>query len=120
MHAASTLAVNGMKVLLEFEGSKRVLHLSEVDSLLARVEQEVTKLVTDVAVAPFNRENLCSSKPLLVIQRWSTEWNTYIDVTDAVEVVDGDKLTLAKISPRLSEEAGPSSVCTIMYNYYHK
>ena len=99
-----------MKVLLEFEGSKRVLHINEADNLLARIKEEVSKLAIDIAVAPFNRENLCSSEPLLVIQRWSTEWNTYIDVTDAEEVVDGDKLTLASISPRLQEEAGPSTV----------
>ena len=88
-----------MEVLLEIESSrKRLVGVTE-ETLVSAVEQELSVL-GDVALLPFKHSTTSSdqSKDYYILQRWSDRWGGFVDVKEASEVMDGDRLTVVLCS----------------------
>lgn len=87
-------------VLLEIDGSKRVLRVN-ADTVLVSVESELGKLGKDISLLPLGagKEELEGrTKPTYVLQRWVTRFESFVDVTDKSQVCDGDRLTVTRVS----------------------
>lgn len=85
------------RLLLECEHSKRVVECkAKVEALRSLLEEEVQKIVgAEVKlifdVAEYRRAARAVTKGYL-LQRFSSEWNEYVDVIDAIEIDTKDKL----------------------------
>ena len=84
------------RLLLECEHSKRVVDCkSKVDSLPSLLEKEVQKICgrSDVELVFDVAE--CSRREITkgyLLQRFSSEWNEYVDVINPIEIGTKDKL----------------------------
>ena len=104
-------------VLLEMDGSKRHLTVT-CDTALTVVERELGNFDKDISILPLGEriaDQTDRSKPVYVLQRWSSKFMTYIDVTDKTEFTDGTRLTVSL----LSRENHTSSSCSseVLYMY---
>ena len=79
-----------MEVLLEYEGSRRQLRVNENTFLINSVNEELRKIGARRTVELAGLDG--SGRYLL--QRWSSKWRAFVDVTELGEVVDGDRLTV--------------------------
>lgn len=70
---------------MEFGEVRRVLYLSNVDSLV-EVESEVQKLDEDIT--------LCGPSSSHFLQKRSKRWNCFVNVDDVLDLADGDRLTV--------------------------
>ena len=91
-------------MLLELGASKKLLTLSKTEeSIVAGVEKELARMFGDVALVPLSQTPAdiptSSTKELYILQRWSMKWETFVDVKEATEVEDGDRLTAVSFSP---------------------
>ena len=81
-----------MEVLFEYKGSKRTIKCSTRE-LRDRVCGELDALgVTDSSVG-FAHESGTSNRAF-IIQRFSSKWNTFVDVDKAEDVLNGDRVTV--------------------------
>ena len=86
------MATQRISLLLEFRKSKRLLKCSQEDNILNLCENELkpitgdcnVQLVTDVE----GYRRTPDDKPYL-LQRYSSEWQEFVDVIDVIEI--GDK-----------------------------
>ena len=87
-----------MEVLLEIESSrKRLVGVTE-ETLVSAVEQ-VLSVLGYVALLPFKHSTSSDqSKDYYILQRWSDRWGGFVDVKEASEVMDGDRLTVVLCS----------------------
>ena len=82
-----------MEVLLEFEGSRRVVHLNGVEvGVRERLEEEIRK---------FGDEEINScleSGKKYNLKKWSDKWKCYIDVDEdsILDLKDGDRIAIGK------------------------
>ena len=100
-----------MEVLVKFEGSRRVLAVSEDSCLVVEIEKELCRRFPDrdIAIAPIgSKVPQSTSKEVYIIQRLTSKWG-YVDVTDVSQVQGGDEVTLAKMS-KLEGSASASKV----------
>ena len=84
------------KLLLECEHSKRVVECKSKVAALQSILEEVQKIVGAGVklifdVAEYRRAARIVTKAYL-LQRFSSEWNEYVDVIDAIEIDTKDKL----------------------------
>ena len=85
------------RLLLECENSKRVVECkAKVGVLKSLLEDEVQKIVGAEAnlvfdVAEYRHASRAVTKGYL-LQRFSSEWNEYVDVINAFEIDTNDKL----------------------------
>lgn len=85
------------RLLLECEHSKRVVECkAKVKALRSLLEDEVQKIVGAEVnlifdVAEYRHAARAVTKGYL-LQRFSSEWNEYVDVIDAIEIDTKDKL----------------------------
>ena len=88
MSAALASKMEDFDVLLEIDGSKRILRLN-ADTLLVSVESELGKLGKDIALLPLGagkEEVEERTKPTYVLQRWAARFESFVDVTDKSQV----------------------------------
>ena len=97
------MAGSSKTVLLEFRGSKRiitfetyedVIHLCQAQ-LQSLVGSEKVRLVTDVE--NYHASQSGDPEKAYLLQRYSTEWQEFIDVLDVIEVDDKDHLKAVPI-----------------------
>ena len=98
-----------INVLLEVAESKRPLR-----STLANLVSEVTKEAERIAGQPVSlsiASSSSSTRSTHILQRFSKEWNCFIDVLDIKDVQDRDRLTIApcKVHITSHEEQLPVS-----------
>ena len=103
-----------MEILFEYRGSRRQLDVAEKESITRVVSNEMRRIGKPRAQVFTANDDLPSSggggqRPdIYLLQRWSNQWDCYVDVGHCNEVIDGDKLAvIAKPKP-------PSMVCSIM------
>lgn len=105
-HVAYLLKMSDKSVLLEFMGSKRSIAYKEEEELTKLCENEIKKIVKDdnirviTDVDEYTKE--ASEKPYL-LQRYSKEWQQFVDVIDTIEIDDKDHLMVVPL-PGLSPE----------------
>ena len=84
------------RLLLECEHSNRVVECEcEVQALQSLLEEEVQKIVGANVELVFDvAEYQCTTAKAkgYLLQRFSSEWNEYVDVIDAIEIGTKDKL----------------------------
>jgi len=86
-----------MEVLLEFQGSRRLLKPSSFEAAVELVLAEVKKVDPEALLrigsddADDSEQSDAKSRAYL-LQKWPKKWETYVDVTAANKVEDGDKL----------------------------
>lgn len=91
-----------LSLLLEYEGSKMCLKVPRLDDLpcaimsavKSRSGLNVTLKVVPVSTSTVDKEPVKELESTHVIQRWSKEFQCYVDVLSVVEVESGDKLKL--------------------------
>lgn len=85
-----------MDVLLVLGEQRRAASLPEGCDILETLEVEFGNLVPNLKLA------LEDGVPGYTLQRHSSKWQTFIDVTDPTQVCDGDQLTvLEKQAPKV-------------------
>ena len=98
-----------MEILVNFEGSRRVVSVEDSSDLLVAVERELARRCPgrDIAIAPVDTKlSQSGSKEVYILQKCTEKWG-YVDVTDSSQVKGGDEITLVKM-PKLEENSGLS------------
>lgn len=105
----SLLASCSMEVLFEYRGSRRQLSVSDKKGITRVVSSELQRIGKPRAQVFTANDDLPSGrraggervKPeVYLLQRWSAQWECYVDVGHCNEVCDGDKLAvIAKPKP---------------------
>ncbi len=91
-----------MEVLLEYRGSRRQITVSSGESLTECVTAELRRLGRSAASVHTANTDLQSTeeRDVYILQKWSPQWDSYIDVRLIHEVEDGDRLSVvAKPKP---------------------
>ncbi len=85
-----------MEVLLEYRGSRRQLAVSSNDNLSECITSELRRVGRSRAVVHTANSTLDSSneRDVYILQKWSPQWNCFVDVRHLNEVSDGDRLTV--------------------------
>ena len=84
-----------MSVLVEFRGSRRVVTSSE--DIISRIEDEIRKFDPDATVfisSDAVSDETVRGKRQYIVQRWSNDWNCFVDVIAMEEIKDGDRLVV--------------------------
>ena len=82
-----------MEILFEFKGSRRTIKCTARTELRDRICGELDALgVADSSVG-FAHESGSSSRAY-ILQRFSSKWNTFVDVDKAEDILNGDRLTV--------------------------
>jgi len=102
--------VGQMEVLLEINMPRKELRDSKGE-LVYVVEREMGSLGMDGVLAYFScpHGKRFGIKTLYLLQRWPQKWNSFVDVTDVDQVVDGDRLTIALQSSAPELKGGAES-----------
>ncbi len=92
-----------MEVLLEYRGSRRQITVASGDTLTQCVTTELRRVGrarASVYTANTDLGSTTAEGDVYLLQKWSPEWDCYIDVHHVNQVEDGDKLTVvAKPKP---------------------
>lgn len=92
-------------MLLEFRGSKRVIAFENVEDIVqlcqaqlqSLVGTEKVRLVTDVEAYHANHGSSSEPEKAYLLQRYSTEWQEFVDVIDVIEIDNKDYLKAVPI-----------------------
>ena len=86
-----------LELLLEINSSQKELHVSQ-DELVYTIEREIGLLGIDGVLAYFScpRGECWATKTVYILQRWSEKWDSFVDVTNTDQIVDGDRLTITE------------------------
>ena len=84
-------------VLLEVEGFRREVHIKNGENTLVSLQEELVRVVgkdvrLELAISASSQDSSNVSKRIYRLQRWSERRNCYVDITDASQIVDSDKL----------------------------
>ena len=79
-----------MEVLLVYGENKRELLLPQGSDALQAIREEFQKLLPISSI---------SKGEELMLQRFSKKWDTYIDITSASEICNGDEVTICVKKP---------------------
>ena len=86
-----------MEVLFEYRGSRRTLTASTgekaVDCVTAEL-QRIGRSRAQVYTANVNLSTVDRNREVYLLQKWSPQWDCYLDVHEASEINDGDKLAV--------------------------
>ena len=106
-------------VLFEYGGSRRPL-LVKRSAVCETIEQELSRF--GKAIPKVLLSGNCGSSSSLLLQRWSTTWNTYVDVERPDDLENKDHVTVVQVSsqtmPTSSKEVYIIYTCIYMYVYY--
>jgi hypothetical protein len=82
-----------MEVLFEYKGSKRTIKCTAATELRDRICGELNALGVTNSSVGFASESETSSRAF-ILQRFSSKWNTFVDVNNAEDIANGDRLTV--------------------------
>ena len=100
------MAVSSKTVLLEFRGSKRVISFNETEDVILSCQSQLqsligsdkVKIVTDVEGFHARSQSAGGhTEKAYLLQRYSKEWNEFVDVIDVLEIDDKDHLKAVPI-----------------------
>ena len=86
----------GITVLLEVERFRREVHIKNGEDALVCLEGELRRIGKDVrfeiSASASVQDSSDSTKEVCRLQRWSKSRKCFVDITDASQIIDGDKL----------------------------
>lgn len=97
-----------MEVLFEYRGSRRQLTASNGEKLIECITTELRRIGrsrAQVYTANVDLGTVDSNREVYLLQKWSPQWECYLDVNQASDVSDGDKLAVVmkpKPPPKVS------------------
>ena len=86
-----------MEVLFEYRGSRRTLTASSGENALECVTTELHRIGrsrAQVYTANVDLNTTDRNQEVYLLQKWSPQWNCYLDVREAGDISDGDKLAV--------------------------
>lgn len=86
-----------MEVLLEYRGSRRQITVSGGESITDCVSAELRRVGrsgASVRTADHNLQNTAEGEEVYLLQKWSPQWDCYVDIRNTNEIRDGDRLTV--------------------------
>lgn len=101
-----------MSILVEFQGSRRVLTLT--DGILSLIEGEIRNFDPNAAIdiAAGESNTASPTRRRYILQKWSEEWGCYVDVTDTEQIKAGDKLLVVP-KPLVASEGEKSGTACV-------
>lgn len=94
--------VDAMEVLFEYRGSRRQLTASNGENLIECVTTELRRIGrsrAQVYTANVDLRTVDRNREVYLLQKWSPQWECYLDVSQASEISDGDRLAVV-IKPK--------------------
>lgn len=94
--------VDAMEVLFEYRGSRRQITASSGENLVECVTTELHRIGrsrAQVYTANVDLSTVDRSREIYLLQKWSPQWECYLDVNQASEINDGDRLAVV-IKPK--------------------
>ena len=92
-----------MEVLFEYRGSRRPLTIASGDSVTQCVSNElhlVGRSGARVVTADTDLSTEREGGRVYLLQKWSPQWGCYVDVSNILDIRDGDRLAvIAKPKP---------------------
>lgn len=93
-----------MEVLFEYRGSRRALTVADSENVAGVVGNELRRVGKPRASVFTANDELPSRQrvqpDIYLLQKWSTQWDCYVDVVHCNEICDGDRLAvIAKPKP---------------------
>ena len=87
-----------IQVLLEYGGSRRPLLVSKSGSMCNVIERELEKLGCIEPSVHVSAGMVAMNAPggLFLLQRWSTTWNSFVDVESVDDIETQDRLTVVR------------------------
>lgn len=85
-----------MEVLLEYRGSRRQITVSGGESITECVTTELRRVgrsSASVYTADHNLQNT-EERDVYLLQKWSPQWDCFVDIRNTNEIHDGDRLTV--------------------------
>ena len=101
--------------LLEFQGSKRPFDVTNLFETCEMVECQLkalgvkAKVVLASEISPNSAARLDSASTLL-LQRWSSKWEAFVDINSSVDLSNGNRLTVVPRPRFQSPELPPEKV----------
>ena len=101
--------------LLEFQGSKRPFDVTNLFETCEMVECQLkalgvkAKVVLASEISPNSAAGPDGASTLL-LQRWSSKWEAFVDVNSSVDLSNGDRLTVVPRPRFQSPEPPPEKV----------
>ena len=83
-----------MELLLEVGGCRREVQLEDDCNVYSTLEKEFQKLEPKVSLLQAHSEKAEPESGAYVLQRFSSKWGVFVDVTDPSQVTSGDKLSV--------------------------
>ena len=103
-----------LELLLEINSSQKELHVSQ-DELVYTIEREIGLLGINGVLVYFScpRGERLATKTVYILQRWSDKWDSFVDVTNTDQIVDGDHLTVTEeLKASIGNSSDPCSSST--------
>ena len=94
--------VDAMEVLFEYRGSRRQLTASSGENLVECITTELHRIGrsrAQVYTANVDLSAVDRSREVYLLQKWSPQWECYLDINQASEINDGDRLAVV-IKPK--------------------
>ena len=92
------VAMDVVEVLFEYKGSRREL-LHPVSTLCDRIEQELEGLGVagaTVTLCAGSSQTDDDDSPRFFLQRWSSKWQTFVNVESICDIHGDDRLTVVR------------------------
>ena len=84
-----------IKLLFEYRESKRCLCVNR-SNVCETIEKELSRFGQTVSKVSLSGD--CGSSNSLLLQKWSTAWDTYVDVETVDDLDDKDRVTVVRLS----------------------
>ena len=85
-----------LELLFEFRGSRRRI-IGNHSNICQLIELELKRFGQTTARVQYSGD--CGGCNSFLLQKWSTAWNSFIDVESAHELEDRDRITVVLCSP---------------------
>ena len=105
-----------MEVLLEYKNSRRALKVT-AHHMLETVEKELIALGAKRPVVELAGVERSQRGTHLILQRWSSKWEAYVDVSNVWDITEGDKLVVIP-RPAASGARVSLQACIILHYSY--
>lgn len=112
--AAVMAADQPLEFLFEFENSRRRIVTSR-SRLREALEKELTRFGLNSGSIRYSGD--CGSSNSYLLQRWSTTWNSFIDVEEEEELEDKDRVTVVPVLGSTNSETS-TKVSTVLFSNF--
>ena len=83
-----------IQLLFEYRESKRCLRVNR-SNVCETIEKELSRFGQTVSKVSLSED--CGSSNSLLLQKWCTAWDTYVDVETVDDVDDKDRVTVVRL-----------------------